>query len=89
MAVLIVGVKYQCDVCGIDASTGDRYPADGFRYDQAPMPEGWADLGLFNLMYTDPMGTAVRHLCYSCSGLSIGGLSARLKARAAREGTRM
>lgn len=86
MATQVYGVKFTCDICGVDGRISDQYPVSAIRYDQIPVPEGWVNLNPFGLIMTDPMGVTITHLCYSCGGLSIEGLSARLKARAAREG---
>jgi hypothetical protein len=85
MAVQVYGVKFTCDACGVDGCIADQYPAAAIRYNQIPVPEGWVNLGLFGLVFTDAYGSAVNHLCRVCGGLSIGDLTARLKVRAERE----
>jgi hypothetical protein len=88
MSVQLYGIKYTCDCCGAQGAVDDRYPVVAIQYNQIPVPEGWTNMGLFSLMMTDAYGAAINHLCQVCGGLSIGGLTERLKARAERERVR-
>lgn len=79
--IITYGVQFVCDV---DQVTSPRSIPDGPTepsYANAPMPDGWVNLGLLMLTFRDVYGANVVHLCPGCAGLTMRGLAARLQQR--------
>jgi hypothetical protein len=79
--ILTYGLRFGCDVCGVQADGPDRITDESVLWEDQQMPEGWTSLRFLNIQVTDAFASPVRQLCRTCSALTIGEFATKLHAR--------